>query len=71
MWARRATLIGEAEMSEYSAYLIDGAGIVTGVKSVHSENDEEALKSAHQLLSRPAFLALNSGTMCNTSARST
>jgi hypothetical protein len=42
-------------MSEYSAYLITEAGIIAGVQSVYSDDDEGALRIARQLLVEARF----------------
>jgi hypothetical protein len=42
-------------MIEYSAYFITEAGTVAGVQSVYSANDDDALKTARQLLLKTRF----------------
>ena len=42
-------------MSEYSAYLITEAGVIAGVHSVYSDDDEGALRIARQLLVKARF----------------
>lgn len=38
-------------MSEYSAYFINAAGLIVGVRSLYSHSDEEALTTARLILS--------------------
>ena len=46
------------DMRDYSAYLITGAGFVAGVRSVCSDDDEAALRTARQLLVETRFTSI-------------
>lgn len=52
-------------MDEFSAYFVNSAGIITGVKSISSETSQEAMVRAKRLLTETMCLEIELWDRCS------